>query len=124
MNQKLNKKQLDAFKKNLLQQLKELESKLVGAVDELSEETDLLPDLSDRATVETDISFDLRVKDREQKLISKIKEALMRIDDGSFGICESCGDPIEPERLKARPIATLCIDCKNEQERDERSRGE
>ncbi len=124
MPQKLNKKDLENFRKVLLVQLKELKNKLGGSVEELSEEPEVMPDLSDRATAETDLHFDLRVKDREQKLIDKITEALKRIDKGGFGICERCGDPIELERLKARPIATLCIDCKTEQERDEKSRGE
>jgi len=124
MPQKLCKKELENFRKVLLQQLKELKDKLGGAVDELSEEPEVMPDLSDRATAETDLHFDLRVKDREQKLIDKINQALKKIENGSFGICERCGEPIEMERLRARPIATLCIDCKTEQERDEKSRGE
>lgn len=124
MPQKLTKKELENFRKILLSQLKELTDKLGGAVDELSEEPEVMPDLSDRATAETDLHFDLRVKDRDQKLIEKIKQALKRIDNGTFGICERCGEPIELERLKARPVATLCIDCKTEQERDEKSRGE
>ena len=124
MTQKLGKKELENFRKLLLQQLKELRDKLSGAVEELSEEPEMMPDLSDRATAETDLHFDLRVKERQQKLIDKINEALKRIDDGSFGICERCEEPIELERLKARPIATLCIDCKTDQERDEKSRGE
>jgi len=124
MTQKLGKKELENFRKLLLQQFKELRDKLSGAVEELSEEPEMMPDLSDRATAETDLHFDLRVKERQQKLIDKINEALKRIDDGSFGICERCEEPIELERLKARPIATLCIDCKTDQERDEKSRGE
>jgi DnaK suppressor protein len=125
MSQKLSKKQLDMFKKILLDQLKETQDKLKGTVDELgSTPTEVMPDLSDRATQETEVSFGLRVKDRDQKLIEKLKEALDRIKDGSFGVCESCGDLIEVDRLKARPVATLCIDCKTDQERDERSRGE
>lgn len=124
MPQKLTKKELEQFRKLLEEQLQELKNKLGEAVNELSEEPEVMPDLSDRATAETDLHFDLRVKDRAQKLIDKINEALQRIDQGTFGICERCGEPIERERLKARPIATLCIDCKTEQERDEKSRGE
>ena len=125
MSQKLSKKQLDMFKKILVDQLKEVEDKLKGTVDELGDApAEVMPDLSDRATAETDLNFGLRVKDREQKLITKLREALDRIKDGSFGVCERCGDLIEMDRLKARPVATLCIDCKTEQERDERSRGE
>jgi DnaK suppressor protein len=76
--------------------------------------------------LESDRNFLLRIKDRERKLIMKVKEALDRIDDGTFGICESCGRPISEKRLMARPVTTLCIECKTEtedQERIERQRG-
>ncbi len=83
-------------------------------------------DPADRASFESDRNFLLRIKDRERKLILKIKEALDRIDNGTFGICESCGKQISEKRLIARPITTLCIDCKKEgelRERSERLRG-
>ncbi len=124
MPKKLTKKQLEEFRKILTEQLRQLEEKLGGTVDELSEESEVPADISDQATQESDLYFDLRVRDREQKLIEKIKKTLKKIDDGTFGICERCGEPIELERLKARPVATLCIDCKNEQEQEEKSRGE
>lgn len=120
----LSKKQLEHFRKLLTKQLEELQSRLGGAVEEISSEQEPLPDISDRASAETDINFGLRVRDREQKLVQKIKEALARIEDGTFGICEFCGEPIDIKRLEARPVTTLCIDCKTEQELDERSRGE
>src|SRR5512136_1087331 len=84
------------------------------------------PDPTDRASLESDRNFLLRIKDRERKLIMKVKEALDRIDDGTFGICESCGKSISEKRLMARPVTTLCIECKTEgenQERLERQRG-
>ncbi len=84
------------------------------------------PDPTDRASLESDRNFVLRIKDRERKLITKIKEALERIDNGTFGICDSCGKAISEKRLKARPVTTLCIECKTEdenQERIERMRG-
>jgi DnaK suppressor protein len=84
------------------------------------------PDPTDRASLESDRNFLLRIKDRERKLIQKVKEALDRIDNGTFGICESCGRPISEKRLMARPVTTLCIECKTEredQERVERQRG-
>ncbi len=84
------------------------------------------PDPTDRASLESDRNFLLRIKDRERKLILKVKEALDRIDNGTFGICESCGKSISEKRLMARPVTTLCIDCKTEledQERKERLRG-
>lgn len=124
MQKKLTKEQLDYFRKLLNHQLKELQGKIGEVVNELSEDSKVIPDISDRATKEADLNFGLRVQDREQKLIEKIKQALKRIDDGSFGICESCEEMIDIKRLKARPVTTLCIDCKLEQEKDERSRGE
>jgi DnaK suppressor protein len=84
------------------------------------------PDPTDRASLESDRNFLLRIKDRERKLILKVKEALDRIDNGTFGVCESCGRPISEKRLMARPVTTLCIECKTEkedQERIERQRG-
>jgi DnaK suppressor protein len=84
------------------------------------------PDPTDRASLEADRNFLLRIKDRVMKLITKVKEALDRIDHGTFGICESCGKAISEKRLMARPVTPLCIECKTEgenQERLERQRG-
>jgi DnaK suppressor protein len=78
------------------------------------------PDPNDRASFESDRNFVLRIRDRERKLIAKVKEALARIDDGTFGICETCGKPISEKRLMARPVTTECIDCKTEAEKKER----
>jgi DnaK suppressor protein len=77
------------------------------------------PDPTDRASLESDRNFLLRIKDRERKLITKVKEALDRIENETFGICESCGRPISEKRLIARPVTTLCIDCKTESEQRE-----
>ncbi len=81
---------------------------------------DTLADPTDRASLESDRNFLLRMRDRERKLLSKIDEAFARIDNGSYGRCEECDGPIGVERLKARPVTTLCIDCKSEQEDRER----
>ncbi|MEE8575086.1 MAG: RNA polymerase-binding protein DksA [Thermodesulfobacteriota bacterium] len=81
------------------------------------------PDPTDRASLETDRNFLLRVKDRERKLILKVQEALERIDDGDFGICEHCGEPISKERLEVRPVTTSCIECKKEEEETEKQPG-
>jgi len=111
------------FKELLLKRLDELyeeaEKQLAGMTD--TEET--FPDPTDRATLESDRNFMLRIRDRERKLILKIREALQRIEDGNFGICEVCGDDIGIDRLKARPVTTQCIDCKRKQEAAERARG-
>lgn len=84
--------------------------------------TENLPDLGDQASAVTDQNFMLRLKEREQKLLKKIDEALDRMNAGTFGICESCGGEISIKRLKARPVTTLCIDCKTKQEEDEKVR--
>lgn len=81
-----------------------------------------LPDLGDQATAETDKNFTLRLREREQKLLKKIDDAIDRISEGTFGICESCDGKITPKRLKARPVTTLCIECKTIQEQDEKVR--
>ncbi|MCI0527997.1 MAG: TraR/DksA C4-type zinc finger protein [Nitrospira sp.] len=81
-----------------------------------------LSDVGDQATAVADQNFLLRLKEREQKLLKKIDEALERIANGTFGICESCGGEIGFKRLKARPVTTLCIDCKTQQEQEEKVR--
>ena len=81
------------------------------------------PDPTDRASLESDRNFMLRIRDREAKLIKKIKKALERIENGSFGICETCGEEISIERLKARPVTTQCIECKTKEEALEKSLG-
>ncbi|HEY5648368.1 MAG TPA: RNA polymerase-binding protein DksA [Nitrospiria bacterium] len=80
------------------------------------------PDVTDQAAAEADQNFSLRLREREQKLLKKIEEAIDRIDDGTFGICDSCGGEIGLKRLEARPVTTLCIDCKTEQEEEEKLR--
>jgi len=91
-------------------------------VSEMTSDTTNFPDPTDRATQESDRSFELRIRDRERRLINKITEAIDRIDAGSFGICELCEEEISEARLKARPVTTLCIDCKMEEEKKEKLR--
>ena len=80
------------------------------------------PDLTDQATAEADKNFTLRLREREQKLLTKIDEALDRIANGTFGLCENCGEEISYKRLKARPVTTYCIACKTKQEEEEKLR--
>ena len=80
------------------------------------DEDENFPDPSDRASMESNRNSMLRIRDRERKLIFKIQEALQRLDVGDYGICEECGEEIGIERLKARPVTTLCIECKSNQE--------
>ena len=79
-----------------------------------------IPDPNDRGTLESEKNWALRLGDRDRKLAAKIEAALERLSNGTFGTCESCGKPIAAARLKARPVTTLCIDCKTEAERVER----
>ena len=119
----LTKKKLEEFRKLLNGRLDELLNQANETVGIMSNHKDNLPDPSDRATLESDRNFTLRIRDRERKLIGKIKEALERIETGTYGICEECGEEISEARLKARPVTTLCIDCKKRQENEEKVRG-
>lgn len=116
----MDDKQIAEFRELLNQQLEELQQEAGKTVSEMTEEKENFPDPTDRASLESDRNFELRIRDRERKLSNKIREALTRIDDGTFGLCESCEEPIGTERLRARPVTTLCIECKTEQERQEK----
>ncbi len=85
-------------------------------------EVETFPDVTDQASAEVDQNFVLRLKEREQKLLKKIDEALDRLSTNTYGICERCGQEIPRKRLKARPVTTLCIECKTQQEREEKIR--
>jgi DnaK suppressor protein len=112
---------LEYFKGVLQEEMRTLLEDAGKTVSEMTAETTCFPDPNDRATQESDRSFELRIRDRERKLLNKVREALERIDDGSFGICEICGEEISEGRLKVRPVTTLCIDCKIEEERKEKT---
>lgn len=118
----MDQKTLSYFKENLTRRLEELLAEAERTVSGMTGMKESFPDPTDRATLESDRNFILRIRDRERKLISKIREAIARIEDGSFGICEECGDDISIERLQARPVTTLCIECKRRQESVERAR--
>jgi DnaK suppressor protein len=107
------RKKLKAWKEDILRESRE-------TISHLQEENHVLPDLADRASSETDRSLELRARDRQRKLISKIESALVRIDDGTYGYCEETGDPISLKRLDARPIATLSIEAQERHERREK----
>lgn len=119
----LTEKQLRQFEKQLKAWRDEVEKGLNQTLHQMHEEGQgTFPDPTDQASIETDRNFDLRIRDRERKLLRKIDQALGRIKDGTFGICESCGGEISVKRLQARPVTTLCIDCKTAQELEERTR--
>ena len=111
------------FKDLLLRRLDELYLEAEKTVALMTDKVENSPDPTDRATLESDRNFMLGIRDRERKLIPKIREALQRIEAGNFGQCEQCGDDIGTERMNARPVTTLCIECKRKQEANERARG-
>jgi DnaK suppressor protein len=116
----MNPKQREYFRRKLLAWKEELLQDSSLTIRHLQEETVPQPDLADRASTETDRAIELRTRDRERKLISKIDEALRRIDDGTYGYCEETGEPIGVKRLEARPIATLSLEAQERHERRER----
>ncbi len=120
----MDKENLEYFLKLLLQKKEELAGAADQTIEEMTQLEENFPDMTDRASLETDRSFELRIRDRERKLLYKIDKAIERIQNGTYGICESCGEEIGFKRLEARPVTTLCIDCKAKQEREEKARGE
>jgi DnaK suppressor protein len=115
----VNKKDTEFFRNLLNERIQELRSEAGKTLEDMDEDENF-PDPSDRASMESNRDSILRIRDRERKLIFKIQEALRRLDDGEYGVCEECGENIGVERLKARPVTTLCIDCKSNQELAER----
>ncbi len=121
----MNKKDLKRFKELLTQRREEI----VKAVEVIKEQgigfsTDDLADEVDLASSESEQSMNLRLRDRERVLLKKIDKMLQKIEDGEFGICENCGEEIGVKRLEARPVTDLCIRCKEEQEKLEKSYAE
>ncbi len=116
----MDAEKLGYFRTILNEEMKQLLQEAGKTVSEMTSDTTSFPDPNDRATQESDRSFELRIRDRERRLINKITEALERIDAGEFGACELCGEAIGEARLRARPVTTHCIDCKMEQERQEK----
>jgi DnaK suppressor protein len=119
----MKKKDLDDFKALLKERLDDLLSQAGDTVTGMTSQKENFPDPTDRAALEADRNFMLRIRDREHKLIKKIKSALDRIENGTFGVCETCGEDISVARLKARPVTTQCIDCKTKEEAQEKALG-
>jgi DnaK suppressor protein len=116
MNNKVN-----VIRKRLMVQREELLSEAENTIStKLGAEKQSFPDPTDQAAAELDNNFLLRLRGREQKLLKKIDEAIARIDEGTYGVCETCGGQISLKRLEARPVTTLCIECKTEQEENEK----
>jgi DnaK suppressor protein len=117
----MREKKLKEIRKKLTQQREELISEAGIALTALPDET-LFPELGDQASAEIDRNFMLKLKGRERKLLAKIDEAIEKIDNGTYGVCETCGEEINLRRLEARPVTTMCIECKTEQEEEEKLR--
>ena len=115
----MNPMQVAYFKTQLLEWKAQLEKEMLETVKDLQQNSAIEPDLNDQASLEYEQGIELRTRDRERKLISKIDQALDRIANDDFGYCEETGDPIGIKRLMARPIATLCIEAKRRQEKEE-----
>ena len=116
----MNERQREYFRKKLLAWKEDILKESRETLQHLQDENQNHPDLADRASSETDRAIELRARDRQRKLISKIDAALQRIEDGSYGFCVETGEPISLKRLDARPIATLSIEAQERHERRER----
>ncbi len=119
----MDEERLEFFRNLLKERLDEILGEADKTRTDMTSAVAPFPDPTDRASLETDRNFTLRIRDRERKLISKIREALERIEDGTYGYCEICGGEIAEKRLIARPVTTMCIACKSKQEAQERARG-
>ncbi|MBW1990928.1 MAG: RNA polymerase-binding protein DksA [Deltaproteobacteria bacterium] len=120
----MDKQSLEFFRSLLHERLEELIGKAdITRTSMTNDSNALFADPTDRAALETDRNFILRIRDRERKLIAKIQAALERIEDGTYGICEICGGEISEKRLRARPVTTMCISCKSRMEALEKAKG-
>ncbi|HKG73826.1 MAG TPA: RNA polymerase-binding protein DksA [Aestuariivirgaceae bacterium] len=116
----MNERQREYFRHKLLSWKDDILRESKETLEHLQDENNVLPDLVDRASTETDRALELRTRDRQRKLIAKIDAALHRIEEGSYGFCEETGEPISLRRLDARPIATLSIEAQERHERREK----
>ena len=116
----MNSPHVEYFTRKLLSWKSELMSDNKDTIETLQDNTRAIPDISDRASEETDRSLELRTRDRERKLVAKIDSALRRIEEGEYGYCEETGEPISMRRLDARPIATMSLEAQERHERREK----
>ncbi len=119
----MDKEQIEYFKDLLSKKLDDLLEQANDTVSGMTAQKENFPDPTDRASHEANRNFMLRIRDREHKLIKKIKSAISRIENGTYGYCESCEEDISLERLKARPVTTQCINCKTKEEALEKAIG-
>ncbi len=119
----MDKEQLEKFRKQLEAKRDDILGETDKTLSEMTDQSGNIPDPNDRASVESGRNFELRIRGRERKLLSKIEEAIERVEEGTYGVCEDCEEKIGVKRLEARPVTTLCIDCKTLQEQREKSQG-
>ena len=117
---RLTKKKLEEFREILNAKKKSLVQEAVASLGGMTEVQEVYADMTDQASAESDRNFLLRIRDRERKLILKINEVLLKVDDGTYGVCELCEELISEQRLTARPETTQCIECKTDMEEAER----
>ena len=116
----MNERQREYFRNKLLNWKEDILKESRETLAHLQDDNNILPDLADRASTETDRSLELRTRDRQRKLISKIDAAIRRIDEGEYGYCEVTGEPISLARLEARPVATMTVEAQERHERNEK----
>lgn len=116
----MNARQLDYFRRKLVAWKSSILAESKGTIEHMQEGSRNIPDIADRASEETDRALELRTRDRQRKVVSKIDSALRRIEEGTYGYCEETGEPISLRRLDARPIATLSLEAQERHERKER----
>lgn len=116
----MNRDELEYIRGQLEAQVHDLLEEAGKTINDMTVGTVPFPDPTDRAVLESDRNFMLRIRDRERKLIFKIRDAIKRIDQGRYGICEDCGSEISTKRLMARPVTTMCYECKVDSEEEER----
>ncbi len=119
----MKQEDLNYFRMRLNKRLQELLGYACDTVSEMTGQSQNFPDPSDRATLESNRNFELRIRDREHKLIGKVRKAIHRINEGTFGICDKCGGEISKDRLNVRPVTTQCIECKTKEEAFEKALG-
>jgi len=119
----LTQENKEYFRELLMQRLDELIAEANDTVKSIAGPKDICPDFLDQASMESEADISLRLKERESRLIKKIISAIQKFEGGNFGVCERCGRGISEERLKARPMAVLCVKCKKKQEASEKKEG-
>ncbi len=119
----MDRNEQEKFKILLEEKRDELIREAERTLAELTDQNGNIPDPNDRASAESERNFELRIRNRERKLLEKVEAAIQRIEDGEYGECEDCGEVIGLKRLEARPVTTLCIECKTRQETEEKSQG-